>query len=413
MQFRRKIGRIGLVGVLLATLFSTGAPAPAQQKTVLTEPPTPLLPATLGKLTRAAPGDSGDGLGGLDAAGLTPQDKAVLAEDGLKRFAKSDYGNSPIDLPGAPEWKDPLVIGPNGKIHAKEPSASNAKVFLPLATITVFSFHDASGAISAYAYFRRDGMRAEKLADDAVADSDEQLMRSGLNVVMLTHSRLGREETSSVVNELIVHLPKALGTTGISPLLPTLLAQKNLAPDSVKYALGPAGYAAMNGVLPADSIGFDKSAEAVTAKYRNGGTLTLLLYPTPQIAGDHERAAQSVLSQATVRREGPLVAVATGGWPSGLAQKTVDSVHLPMETSFDRPMPLEFHTEIAKTYTLLESIAMFCGVGALAAIVLGLFFGGGRALIRVMQGKPAYTEPEFLHIDLRGRPHEIRRSPEA
>jgi hypothetical protein len=41
-------------------------------------------------------------------------------------------------------------------------------------------------------------------------------------------------------------------------------------------------------------------------------------------------------------------------------------------------------------------------VGSLAAIVLGLFFGGGRALIRVMQGKPAATEPEFLRIDLRG-----------
>ena len=59
------------------------------------------------------------------------------------------------------------------------------------------------------------------------------------------------------------------------------------------------------------------------------------------------------------------------------------------------------------------SIAIFCGLGAVAAIVLGLFFGGGRALIRVLQGKPAASEPEFLHIDLRGRPHEIRRGPEA
>jgi hypothetical protein len=80
----------------------------------------------------------------------------------------------------------------------------------------------------------------------------------------------------------------------------------------------------------------------------------------------------------------------------------VDSVHLRTELSFDKPMPLEFHTEIQKTYSLLESIAIFCALGALAAIVLGLFFGGGRALIRVMQGKPAATEPEFLRIDLRG-----------
>jgi hypothetical protein len=42
----------------------------------------------------------------------------------------------------------------------------------------------------------------------------------------------------------------------------------------------------------------------------------------------------------------------------------------------------------------------------IAAVVLGLFFGGGRAMIRVLQGKPAATEPEFLHIDLRERPGE-------
>ena len=61
------------------------------------------------------------------------------------------------------------------------------------------------------------------------------------------------------------------------------------------YALGPAGYQAMGGVLPADAVGFDKSAEAVTAKYRSGGMLTLLLYPTPQIAGDHGRAIEAAM----------------------------------------------------------------------------------------------------------------------
>jgi hypothetical protein len=91
----------------------------------------------------------------------------------------------------------------------------------------------------------------------------------------------------------------------------------------------------------------------------------------------------------------------------------VDGVHLRTDVSFDRPMPLEFHTEIRKTYSLLQAVAAFCGLGALAAIVLGLFFGGGRAFIRVLQGKPAYTEPEFLHIDLRGRPHKIRTGADA
>lgn len=374
---------IGLLVVVCAALLWAGPSANGQQ-TVLMEPPAPLLPATLGKLTRVAEGDSGDGLGQLDAAGIVPQDKAVLSEDGLKRFAKSDYDEG----------------------TSREPRA----------TIAVFSFRDASGAISAYDYFRRDGMRAEKLGDEAVASADEVLLRSGINVVIVTHSRLRRDEVSTAAGQLIDHLPKAHGATGISPLLPTLLPQKNLDADSVKYALGPAGYAAMNGVLPGGAVGFEKNGEAVTAKYRGGGTLTLLLYPTPQIAGERERAAENALANAggaKVRREGPLVAIASGAWPSGAAQKMVDGVHLRTDVSFDRPMPLEFHTEIRKTYSLLQAVAAFCGLGALAAIVLGLFFGGGRALVRVLQGKPAYTEPEFLHIDLRGRPHEIRTGADA
>jgi len=80
----------------------------------------------------------------------------------------------------------------------------------------------------------------------------------------------------------------------------------------------------------------------------------------------------------------------------------VEGIHLHEVLSWNKPMPLEFHAEVQKTYSLLFSIAVFCGVGALAAIILGLFLGGGRAAIRVMQGKPAATEPEFLRIDLSG-----------
>lgn len=369
--------RIHAALLALAMLWSGSGTDPvlAQQRVTLVEPPPPLLPATLGKLTRVAEGDSGDGLGKLNTAGLTAQDQSALAEDGLKRFATSDY-----DAAGQPRG-----------------------------TVTVFSFRDVSGAISAYDYFRHDGMRQEKLADAAVSKGDELLLRSGANVVTITHSKLDRDKTQALVGDLAVHLPKPLGTAGIPPLLPSLLPEKGLDPDSVKYALGPVAYAAMGGILPPDTVGFDKSGEAVTARYRNGGTLTLMLYPTPEIAGERGRAARAALGEkaVTLRRDGPLVAVATGPWSTSAAQKLVDGIHLRTEISFDKPMPLDFHVEVQKTYTLLQSVALFCGVGAVAAIVLGLFFGGGRALIRVMQGKPAAVEPEFLHIDLRGSPHRI------
>ena len=346
---------------------------------MLMEPPAPLLPAELGKMKRVADGDVGDGLDRVDAA-----DKAVLAEDGLRRFAQSDYTQGP-------ERGD----------------------------VTVYQFADASGAISAYDYFLKPGMRREKLGDDSVANEDELLLRSGKNVVV-ERSKLDRGAAAAVMNELIDHLPKALGTAGIAPLLPTLLPAKGLDADSVKYALGPVGYQAMGGAVPAQVVGFDRSGETVTAKYRNGGLLTLLLYPTPQIAGEQARAIEAAIKQVgapagtvVVRREGPLVALTTGQWSAAEAKAMVGSVHLHSELSFDQPPPLVFKAEVHKTYTLLQSIAIFSGLGALAAVVLGLSLGFGRAAVRVMQGKPAATEPEFLRIDLREAGGRSLRNPRA
>jgi hypothetical protein len=346
---------------------------------MLTEPPAPLLPATLGKMKRAAEGDVGDGLDHVDGA-----DKAVLAEDGLRRFARSDYTQ------GAERGN-----------------------------VAVYQFVDASGAISAYDYFLKPGMRREKLGDDSVANEDELLLRSGKNVVV-ERGKLDRAATAAVMNELIDHLPRARGSSGGAPLLPALLPAKGLDADSVKYALGPVGYQAMRGAVPAQVVGFDRSGETVTAKYRNGGVLTLLLYPTPQIAGEQARAIQAAIKlegapagTVMLRREGPLVALTTGEWSAAEAQAMVESVHLHSELSFDKPMPLIFQSEIHKTYTLLESIAIFSGLGALAAVVLGLSLGFGRAAIRVMQGKPAATEPEFLRIDLREAGSRRLRGPRA
>jgi hypothetical protein len=297
-------------------------------------------------------------------------------------------------------------------------------------TITVYEFGDVSGAIAAFDYFRRPGTAHldPRLVDQVASDRSDRLwvvFRSGVNVVREDFDSHG-DTLGIVAHELIEHLPKVSGSAAQPPLLPTLLPVKGLDVDSVKYALGPLGYQALGGVLPADVVGFDKSAEVVTAKYKGGGGLTLLLYPTPQIAGDRGRVIETQMNRTVandagraaagtvmLRREGPLVAMTTGPWSAADAHAMVEGVHLRSEVSFDKPMPLEFQAEVKKTYSLLESIAIFCGFSAVAMVVLGLFFGGGRAAVRVLQGKPAASEPEFLHIDLSGSGGKRLRGPEA
>src|SRR5258708_20532139 len=97
----------------------------------------------------------------------------------------------------------------------------------------------------------------------------------------------------------------------------------------------------------------------------------------------------------------------TGAWKPAEAQEIVEKIHLRNEVTWNKPMPPEFHSEERKTVSLLTSILIFCGLGALAAVVIALFPGGPRAAIRFMQCMPAATQTGVLRIDLTGRPASI------
>jgi hypothetical protein len=358
--------RIRVVSRSLLGLVLFGAAAVSLQaqeaKTLLAMPPTPLLPEAL----RTGPDhDAGNG-----APSWSGTDGPVLVEDGIKRYERGT---------------------------ALSPVAQGS---VPVGTVTVYQFDDATGAYAAYSYLRKSG--------------GDHVTLSGVSVVV-SNLKLYPESAAALLKTVQVGLPKVGGPKGLPPLLPTYLPEKGLEKDTVKYSLGPVAYEAMGGALPGGIIGFDKAAEVVTAKYQGRGTLSLLLYPTPQIAGEHGRQIEAEMNRqgaaagtVKLRREGPLVLMTTGAWTPAEAKEMVEGIHLRDQLTWNKQMPLEFHAEVQKTYSLLTSIAMFCVLGALAAVVLGLFFGAGRAAIRVMQGKPAASEPEFLRIDLSGRSARIR-----
>jgi hypothetical protein len=380
-----------LVRLVLALAVSSCALAQAG-KISLVEPPGPLLPAHLGDFAKSAPAPIGDGLGQLD-----PAQASILIEDGVRRFERSDY-----------------VAG-----HAH-------------GTITAYQFVDASGAYAAFCANRRPNAPppTKRIGEATVSGSEGLEFQSGVNLIIARFD-LPAAQLNTLMANLIAHLPKVAGPAGQQPLLPTYVPEKGLVSGSIRYALGPSAYAAMGGILPANILAFDKSAEAVTAAYsvhgsRQQGILTLLFYPTPAIAGDESRAIEAYIRSdaaksnpvplvtARLRREGPMLILATGGFPDEEAQRLVDSIHLRNELTWNKQMPLEFHAEVQKTASLLTSILIFSGVGGLAAILLGLFLGFGRAGIRVLMGKPAASEPEFLRIDLSSRPsHDLRGTDES
>ena len=161
---------------------------------------------------------------------------------------------------------------------------------LPSGTVTVYQFDDATGAYAAYSYLRKSG--------------GDHVMLSGVSVVV-SDLKLYPESAAALLKTVQVGLPKVGGTKGLPPLLPTYLPAKGLQRGLGEVCAG-AAWVIRRSVecCRAEIVGFDKAAEVVTAKYEGNGTLTLLLYPTPQIAGDHGRQIEAEMNQArAIRRE--------------------------------------------------------------------------------------------------------------
>ena len=63
-------------------------------------------------------------------------------------------------------------------------------------------------------------------------------------------------------------------------------------------------------------------------------------------------------------------------------------------------MPTPEVVETRQTFGTLANIIVFSGMLCGIALITGLFLGGGRALVRILQGKPPATEAEFLSLHL-------------
>ncbi len=112
---------------------------------------------------------------------------------------------------------------------------------------------------------------------------------------------------------------------------------------------GPEGYAGAGGVLPAELVGFNLDAEAVTANYSltsGPATLTLIDYPTPQLAEAQEKKIRAYIKAGSsaqpafpkpladsdqasleVLHSGPIVALVSGDAIPDESHKLLAQVH--------------------------------------------------------------------------------------
>jgi hypothetical protein len=362
-----------------------GQPTAAEKKsaTVLTLPPSPkaLLPDAFDGWETAEPSKTV-----TDPAQADPANAAALKEYGFNAAVEANYKREGETL-----------------------------------SLRALRFNDVSGAYGAYSYYRQNNWPKESIGNGAASDNNRVLFWVGTTVVDATFSHV-EPMSAGELRDISRQLPTANGSRALIPPILASLPQSKLDPQTTHYAVGPASYAGSGGVLPASLVDFDKGAETVTANYllaSGPATLTLIDYPTPQMAHakvDAIRAYLKAGSLATppwpkpltssdvasleVRDSGPLVAIVSGDAVPDESHRLLESVHYEDEVTAI-PQPME--SEIEKTGKLLLGITVLCLVGAAAAILLGGFLGGGRALYRIARGKPASSafDEEFIYLDLR------------
>ncbi|MGB8846179.1 MAG: DUF6599 family protein [Terracidiphilus sp.] len=377
-------------GAVLACA-QAGQPTAAEKKlaTVLTLPPSPkaVLPDAFDGWVTADPSKTV-----TDAAQADPANAAALKEYGFNAAVTANYKREGETL-----------------------------------SLRALRFDDASGAYGAYSYYRQNGWPKESIGTGAASDNKRVLFWLGTTVVDATFSQIG-PESAGELREIARQLPAVDGSRALLPPILASLPKAQLDAQTTHYAVGPASYAGAGGVLPPSLVSFDKGAETLTANYSltsGVATLTLIDYPTPQIAHAQVDAIRAYLkagSQAQppwpkplndsdvasleVRDSGPLVVIVSGDAIPDDSHRLIESVHYEDEMT---AIPQPVQSDIEKTSKLLMGIAILSLIGGGAAILLGGFFGGGRALYRKVTGKPTSSvfDMEFIHLDLKEKAVEV------
>jgi hypothetical protein len=286
--------------------------------------------------------------------------------------------------------------------------------------VKALRFPDVTGAYCAYTFYRHSGWPKEEIGNGASSDNNRVLFWEGTILVDATFDKV-TPMTAAELRDLAKELPQPSGNAAQPPPLPAYLPQPGLEHQTTHYSLGPESYTRSGGVLPVSLIDFSRGAETLTATYQihgREGQLTIISYPTPQLAAEREHAIEAFLKAGNspqtswpqgladssaealqVRRSGPYVAVTSGYFYKDDAHHLLSSINYQAEVTWNQ----NTNSEVKKTARLILGIFALTAILGGTALLLGLFFGGGRAFYRRLRGKPvsAMEEVEFIRLNLR------------
>ena len=282
-----------------------------------------------------------------DAAAADPADAAVLKEYGFSDFETATYTRNDRKM-----------------------------------QIRTARFGDTSGAYGAFTFYRQPQMQEEKIGDRAASNNSRILFYRGNVLVDVALERVTAMSAADL-RALAELLPEPKGRATACPPCQSSLPKQSLIANSERYIVGPVALERLGIPIPANLVDFSKGAEVEFGRYRSSigeGGVTLIEYPTPQIAGDRLRAIQSAALPGgpfAYKRSGPLVVAVNGNIPEAEAQSLLAQVNYDADvTPLQRTKPNLKEDRAAFIVALILLVVAVLVV----ALIFSLAFGGFRLL---------------------------------
>jgi hypothetical protein len=268
-------------------------------------------------------------------------------------------------------------------------------------TVKAARFNDATGAYGAFTFYRQPTMGTERIGTNA-ASANQRILFFRDNVLVDANFDHLTEMSAAELREFAEMLPAAKASAANLPSLPEYLPKTDAVENSAKYILGPQALVAQKGPLTPEQVDFSHDPEILIQDYSSKSgplTLTVIQYPTPQIAGERLRALQGVdrsnPNSLLVRRSGPLVDVVTGTVGSSEAHALLNSINYEAEVTWNEATSMSKRDNIGN---LIVALFGLIGIILLISLIFGVFFGGIRILMKRLFPNRVFDRPEDVEI---------------
>jgi len=282
-----------------------------------------------------------------------------------------------------------------------EYSSGDAKIDVGLQ-----KYRDPSSAYEMYTALIRPEMHPSTLNRTSAVDGDRLF-------VLLGNSILEVRPTPAISTADLVTLVNSVGAHADQTPLPPIRTYlpRGFSDGTQRYARGPVAFQNAIASLKRDEFanlvnqaGFAVNAEAMFAHYRerkDEAVLLLIDYPTPQLAEQHLRHLEQVISPAakqagtTIERKASLLSLVLKPSSVTYGNTLRRAVNYETEVTWNEPHQTVTDPPLLST---IAKIFVATGVFMVIAVVLGAAFGGVRVLAKIFFPGKVFDRPEQMDV---------------